>query len=256
MRTALIVEDEPQANKLLAALVQLRGYRTESVFDGASALEKVRSVVPDVLLLDLMLPDLHGHEVCRTLRNTGSTHLLPVVIVTARLAAENRIESFSAGADDYVAKPYTPDQIFDALDEADAWKQLLEVPAVEGTVVLDGRDDGKSLRRLAQLRSLLVARDALGRESIARLSAAIKAIWSSVDRWSRLRRTEQVASLSYELTSNLLTLTVHDEGGWLPGTDSAAKHALLSSLAGAQFDQVVADDLARHLKLVKRLEAP
>src|ERR1700677_4494190 len=148
MPTALIVEDEPQANKLLSMLVQLRGYSTESAFTGSEALEKVRNRVPDVVFLDLMLPDLDGYEVCRALKSSGTTSQVPIVIVTARVAAENRIESFHAGADDYVPKPYTPDQIFDALDESSARGRESTLSRIEGEVVLDGRDDGETLRRL------------------------------------------------------------------------------------------------------------
>ena len=71
MPTALIVEDEPEANKLLSMLVQLHGYATESAFTGSEALEKVRNHVPDVVFLDLMLPDLDGYEVCRALEVIG-----------------------------------------------------------------------------------------------------------------------------------------------------------------------------------------
>src|SRR6516162_8544279 len=106
MPTALIVEDEPQANKLLAMLLELRGYETQSAFQGAEALEKSRSHVPDVVFLDLMLPDMDGYDVCRSIKASGSSALVPVVIVTARITAENRIASFGAGADDYIPKPY------------------------------------------------------------------------------------------------------------------------------------------------------
>ena len=150
MPTALIVEDEPEANKLLAMLVQLRGYSTVSAHSGAEALEKVMSHVPDVVFLDLMLPDRDGYEICRALKASGTTSHVPVVIVTARIASESRIESFRAGADDYVPKPYTPDQIFEALAESDVESSLLPL---DGEVVLDGRDDGQTLRRLARLRS-------------------------------------------------------------------------------------------------------
>ena len=78
--------------------------------------------VPDVVFLDLMLPDLDGYAVCRALKASGTTSQVPVMIVTARIAAENRIESFHAGADDYVPKPYTPDQIFEALDQSSEWQ--------------------------------------------------------------------------------------------------------------------------------------
>ncbi len=157
MLTALIVEDEPEANKLLSLLVQLQGYRTESAYNGAEALEKVRAISPDVVFLDLMLPDIDGYDICRQLKTPSPGPAIPVIIVTARLAAENRIESFAAGADDYVPKPYTPDQIFAALDQASAWKEKIDEPEVEGRVPLDGRDDGETLRELSGLRNLLSA---------------------------------------------------------------------------------------------------
>ena len=152
MPTALIVEDEPQANKLLSMLVQLHGYATESAYTGSEALEKVRERVPDVVFLDLMLPDRDGYEICRALKSSGTTSLVPVVIVTARIAAENRIESFHAGADDYVPKPYTPDQIFEALDQSNDCRKARTPARLQGDVVLDGRDDGETLRRLAAKR--------------------------------------------------------------------------------------------------------
>ena len=68
MPTALIVEDEPEANHLLAMLVQLRGYRTDSAYTGGEALEKVRQQPPDIVFLDLMLPDINGYEVCKSIK--------------------------------------------------------------------------------------------------------------------------------------------------------------------------------------------
>src|SRR4051794_8607026 len=123
MPTALIVEDEPVANKLLAMLVQLRGYRTQSAFDGREALAKVDRDPPDVVFLDLMLPDVSGYDVCATIKNRKSTALIPVLMVTARIADENRLRSHALGAEAYIPKPYTPDQIYEALDEVNAWRK-------------------------------------------------------------------------------------------------------------------------------------
>ena len=105
MPTALIVEDEPEANKLLAMLVQLRGYHTESALDGAQAMDYLRKRVPDVVFLDLMLPDVDGYDICRFLKSSGNTSKVPVIIVTARITDLNRIESFRAGADPCSASP-------------------------------------------------------------------------------------------------------------------------------------------------------
>ena len=97
MPRALIVEDEPEANKLLGMLLRLRGYQIESAFNGRQALELVEKSPPDIIFLDLMLPDLNGYEVCKILKSAKGTSLIPLVIVTARITAENRIESFCYG---------------------------------------------------------------------------------------------------------------------------------------------------------------
>jgi CheY-like chemotaxis protein len=252
MPTALIVEDEPQANKLLAMLLQLRGYKTISAFRGDEALEKIREHAPDVVFLDLMLPDMNGYDVCRSLKSSVTDYLIPVVIVTARLTAENRIESFEVGADDYIPKPYTPDQVFEALEQSSAWKDHLDAARVEGEVALDLRDDGETLRRLARLRRLLQVRSRLGPEEIDRISTAIKELWSSVDTWSRRRRLDRVATLRYSLTAEALTFIIHDEAGWLPALRDLDPNLASSGLAEARFDEVIVDEANHSLKLVKR----
>ena len=252
MPTALIVEDEPEANKLLSMLVQLQGYATESAFTGCEALEKVRNRPPDVVFLDLMLPDLDGYEVCRALKSSGTTSQVPIVIVTARVAAENRIESFHAGADDYVAKPYTPDQIFAALVQSDLRARESTLSLIEGEVVLDGRDDGETLRQLARLRALLLVQSGLRPEAIESISAAIKAIWLSVDGWARRSGLDRVATLAYALSLDNLVLTVHDEAGWLAHVAYLAAGPESTVLTDAQFDQIENDHEAHCLRLVKR----
>jgi DNA-binding response OmpR family regulator len=247
MPTALIVEDEPQANKLLAMLLQLRGYRTESAFSGAEALEKIRDKAPDVVFLDLMLPDMDGYAVCRSLKSPAGVSVVPVVIVTARLTSENRIESYAAGADDYVPKPYTPDQIFEALEQSIAWKEPSDEARLAGKVALDSRDDGAALRELAHLRRIMQHRCGIEAAAVERISSAIKAIWSSIDSWSRKRRQDTVATLTYSLTPRALTLTLHDEAGWLPSARADGSLVLPRDL----FDEITGDDSGGSLTLVK-----
>ena len=172
----LIVEDEPEANKLMGMLLRLRGYQTQSAFTAKEALELVEEGHPDIIFLDLMLPDLNGHEVCRILKLTKGTTLIPLVIVTARVAAENRMESFRFGADDYIAKPYTPDQIFQALEQAIEWLEQAKSGQIQEAVPFQGNDDGEIVRRVGQLRSLVFARTSLDLESA---SASAAPSWRS-----------------------------------------------------------------------------
>ena len=130
------------------------------------------------------------------------------------------------------------------------------LPGFEGEVVLDGRDDGETLRRLARLRALLLARSGLEPEAIDRISAAIRAIWSGVDAWARRAGLDRVATLAYALSPENLVLTVHDEAGWLSSGGDRDGDARSSMLTDAGFDQVETDHEAHCLRLVKRFSDP
>jgi DNA-binding response OmpR family regulator len=130
MPRAVIVDDEPPANALLAALVHLRGFEAVSAYDAAQAAPLVASVQPDVVLLDLMLPDRSGHELCREWALARETCASPVVIVSAGLVEQHRAAAYRAGACGYIAKPFTPDLLFEALERALRWRaDLLELPS-------------------------------------------------------------------------------------------------------------------------------
>jgi CheY-like chemotaxis protein len=211
----LIVEDEPEANKLLGMLVRFRGYQTRSAFTGREALQQVEREHPDVVLLDLMMPELNGYEVCKILKSSKATALIPLVIVTARIAAENRIESFCLGADDFVAKPYTPDQVFQALERAARWRALASAPEVLGSLRFDHGDDGEILRRLGQFRSLVYARTQLDLDEVLQAGRLIREIWCVADEWCRRHPEDPPAALAYRLTPDELVLEFHDAAGWL-----------------------------------------
>lgn len=155
--SALIVDDEPGTNAALAALLGMFGYNPISAFNGVDAQRRVIYAMPDVVLLDLMLPDLHGLEICRAWKAEPATALVPVIIVSARLAAQNRAECFRAGACEFVAKPFTIDQIQNALHSAAAWSASVRQDLVTGTLHLHA-DDEAYQRERNRLRSTLVAR--------------------------------------------------------------------------------------------------
>ncbi|HZS39559.1 MAG TPA: response regulator transcription factor [Polyangia bacterium] len=103
----LIVDDEKDLRSLLDFNLRQSGYRTVQASNGAEAVARVASHRPDLILLDLNLPDVSGTEVCRQLKADPETEAIPIVMLTARGGEADRIAGFELGADDYVAKPFS-----------------------------------------------------------------------------------------------------------------------------------------------------
>jgi DNA-binding response OmpR family regulator len=252
MPTALIVEDEPEANHLLSMLVQLRGYQTESAYTGNEALDLVRNEPPDLVFLDLMLPDINGFEVCKNLKSRKATSLIPVIMVTARVAAENRAESFGIGADDYVPKPYTPDQIFQAMARASSWKRRVGCQTIEGVIPLEIADEAETLRLLGQLRNILVARTTLELEEIGRVVAALKEIWQDALGWSRRTRHRLDAAFGFQVQADRLAITLRDSSGWLAENRFLPDERWPLSFRAAGFDQAIDEEPGHRMTFVKQ----
>jgi two-component system, OmpR family, phosphate regulon response regulator PhoB len=106
-RRILIVDDEPDVSRLLAFSLRAAGFETLEAATGKSALEATAEVKPDVVILDLMLPDLTGYEVCRRMRADPMLGEAGILILTARGEEIDRIAGFEVGADDYVVKPFS-----------------------------------------------------------------------------------------------------------------------------------------------------
>jgi two-component system, OmpR family, phosphate regulon response regulator PhoB len=103
----LIVEDERGLTQSLSWYFNREGYETVIAHDGQEGLRKAQTLLPDVVLLDLMLPTMNGLEVCRELRNGERTRDIPIIMITARAEESDQIEGFAKGADDYVTKPFS-----------------------------------------------------------------------------------------------------------------------------------------------------
>jgi len=106
----LVVGDVPQNLRLLETVLAPRGYDVVSATDGSAALELVEFANPDVVLLDVMMPELDGYAVCRRLREREETAVLPVIMVTSNLEQE-KTKAIEAGADDFIQKPLNQDEL-------------------------------------------------------------------------------------------------------------------------------------------------
>ncbi|PUB29823.1 two-component system OmpR family response regulator [Promicromonospora sp. AC04] len=105
----LVVDDEPNLAELLTSALRLEGMIVSAALDGTTAIRMVREAVPDIVVLDVMLPDMDGHTVLRSLREQEAR--MPVLFLTARDAVEDRVSGLTAGGDDYVTKPFSLEEL-------------------------------------------------------------------------------------------------------------------------------------------------
>ena len=104
----LVVDDESSIQKGLMPLLASRGYEVQAAVTGHAALKALDELPPDLILLDLGLPDLEGGEVCRRVRNASE---VPIIVLSARGADADKIAALDQGADDYVTKPFSPEEL-------------------------------------------------------------------------------------------------------------------------------------------------
>jgi twitching motility two-component system response regulator PilG len=114
-RKILIVEDEESLLKLESILLTSRGYEVKGVADGKAALEAIDSVKPDLVLLDIMLPEIDGFEVCRQIKSNEATKHIPVIMLTAKKSREDMARGEQVGADWYITKPFKSAMVIETI---------------------------------------------------------------------------------------------------------------------------------------------
>jgi two-component system KDP operon response regulator KdpE len=133
----LIVDDEPNIVATVSPLLRARGYEVVSAMSGRAGLDAVERDKPDLVVLDLGLPDLDGAEVCRQIRQTSN---VPILVLSARGAERDKVAALDAGADDYVTKPFGPEELLAriraALRRADT-PSTASGPITRGGIVID-----------------------------------------------------------------------------------------------------------------------
>lgn len=107
----LVVDDDLEGLKLIGLMLQRRGYEVISAHSGEQALLKAQTQTPDLVILDLMIPDMDGYEICRRLRDNPQTAHLPIIMFTAKTLVGDKVAGFQAGADDYLTKPVHPAEL-------------------------------------------------------------------------------------------------------------------------------------------------
>src|SRR5213596_1698533 len=159
----LVVDDEPEAVELVEFNLKQAGFSVVSAADGAEALKKARAVLPGLIVLDLMLPEVDGLEVCKMLRRDPATKEIPIIMLTAKAAEIDRVLGLELGADDYVTKPFSPRELVLRVNAL-----LLDVPRhvvrVQNKTIDLTATEFKLLTVLAQRRGRVQSREQLLRD--------------------------------------------------------------------------------------------
>jgi len=178
----LVVDDEPEAVELVEFNLKGAGYEVSTAGDGAEALNKARRIQPNLVILDVMMPEIDGMEVCKLLRRDPATSTIPIIMLTAKASEVDRVLGLELGADDYVVKPFSPRElvlrvkkILERGKPAESAKEkivcgdlVIDIP--RHAVLWKGKEidltatEFKLLSTLAQRRGRVQSRDALLRD--------------------------------------------------------------------------------------------
>jgi DNA-binding response OmpR family regulator len=239
MGTALIVEDHPEQADLVARILRLRDYLPILAENGETGLRMARERIPDVMLLDLMLPDINGFDVCRRLRTDPATMLIPVVMLTALNDVQHRVHGFRVGANAYVTKPYGVDDLFDAISAARAWRTSMEQRALQGEIHVELNSEITFLKDLNDFLMLVCQATPLLHEQVMQLRQAVMEMAHNAIEWGNLHQSDRLVNLTYRIYDDRLEIVVRDQG---PGFDrTQLPHA------------AIADDPFTHLDVREKL---
>jgi DNA-binding response OmpR family regulator len=211
-RVALVVEDDKPVAELLAAAMRQRGFDATALYEGQAVAAWVREHRPDVVLLDLMLPDRSGYEICEELKLDRSTNLIPIVICTARTGHEDLVRGLRVGANFYLTKPFTIDELNHAVDCALAWRREVEKEGTHGEVHFEIKSDTHHLEELNRLLSSLFLYTGMSEDEIFQLTTAVREMGINAIEWGNKKQVDQPVTVTYRIDAEKVEIVIRDEG--------------------------------------------
>ncbi len=216
VRKALIVEDEPDTGTLLAEIARRNGFDPTVLTEGKPVIPWTRTHHPDLILLDLMLPDIDGFSVCEDLKLDRDTNRIPIIMVTALDRHKDKVRGLQVGANYYLTKPFTVDQLNHAIDEVLRWRQELEHKGANGEIHFRLQSDTHYLEELNQLLSSLFLYSGLSQPQIRQLTMAVRELGVNAIEWAHQKQIDRILHVTYRIDPEKVTIIIRDEG---PGFD-------------------------------------
>ena len=220
MKRILVIDDLPENVYMLQDRLENEGYDVLTAYDGSSGIDKARTDNPDLILLDVMMPDINGIEVCKTLVNDVRTSKIPIILVTAKTGAEDTKEGLEAGAYDYIKKPFNKIELLarinSALKLSEANKLLVDAEKQNTffATVVTANHKIKQPLTLLSLSSAAIKRE-LGKDEISKeallnrvkyIDSAVKEITEVLDQLNSIRVPELA-----DYTKNIKMIKLEEE---------------------------------------------
>jgi len=211
-RTALVIEDEPELAMILAEHLKSWGFTPTLLDVGKPAVSWVREHRPDLVLLDLLLPDMDGFEICEALKLDRETNLIPLIMVTALSQRKDMIHGLQVGANRYLTKPFTPEELNHAVLDACRWREDLQRTGSEGEIHFHFQSDTRYLEELNQLLAALFHFTGLSDSEIRQLTIAVRELGTNAIEWGHRKQVDRIVNAIYRIHPLRVTIDIHDTG--------------------------------------------
>ena len=216
MDKALVIEDELELGLMLAE--HLRHWRFEPTVlrEGGAVVDWVRQHQPRVILLDLLLPDVDGYTICETLKLDRETNLIPVIMVTAMSGQQDKVRGLQVGANYYLTKPFTAEQLLATIEKAFAWQEEVQKRGTKGEIRFQLISDTHYLDELNQLLASLFLFSGLSQQQVKQLTTAVRELGTNAIEWGHKKQVDRIVTVDYQIDREKITLDIRDTG---PGFD-------------------------------------
>ncbi len=216
IRKALIVDDEADLANILAEHLRNWGFEPTIMLEGKDAVEWVHLHKPGLVLLDLMLPDIDGYSICETLKLDRETNLIPIVMITALAEKEDRVRGLEVGANQYLTKPFTADDLNKSIKSAFTWQEDLQRHGTDGEIRFNLQSDTAYLEELNQLLGSLFLFSGLTQNQVKQLTTAVRELGTNAIEWGHQKQAERIVTVDYRIDPQKITIIIKDTG---PGFD-------------------------------------
>ncbi len=202
--SVLVVEDDLEINELLGEYLALENITYLAAATGQAGIHQAGAKHPDAMILDLMLPDIDGFEVARTLSSRRSSFDIPIIILSCMCQQDDREKGFSSGALFYMNKPFLPDDLLATLRQAFEWKNNLRTRLPAGTIVMGktGREDGVTLAKsIHQMIADVYCRTDLGDGAVGQIREAMETLAQWNVEWNKEHPQAAYLRVEYQITA-------------------------------------------------------